>query len=246
MASEHTVKSFDDELSRLDNLVATMGGLAESQVNDSLNALTNRDVALADKIIAEDKRLDRLEEEINIQSQKLLALRHPVADDLRLVIAGLKVSSDLERIGDYAKNIAKRTKILTDAPRLGTSNSIKRMGGIVESMIRDVLDAYLARDNEKADDVRNRDEEVDALHSSLFRELLTYMMEDPRNISYCTHLLFVAKNIERMGDHVTNIAENVIFMVTGHRPDEARPKDDETPFTVVDGEGGAKSEIGAQ
>lgn len=236
MASEHIVKSFDEELSHLDNLVATMGGLAESQLHDSLAALTVRDVALAEKVVAEDRRIDGIEEEINDQAQKLLALRHPVADDLRLVIAGLKVSSDLERIGDYAKNIAKRTQILTDAPKLGTSNSIKRMGGIVESMIRDVLDAYLARDVDKADDVRNRDEDVDALHSSLFRELLTYMMEDPRNISYCTHLLFVAKNIERMGDHVTNIAENVIFMVSGHRPEDARPKDDETPFTLVDSE----------
>jgi len=236
VASEHIVKSFDEELSHLDNLVATMGGLAESQLHDSLAALTVRDVALAEKVVAEDRRIDGIEEEINDQAQKLLALRHPVADDLRLVIAGLKVSSDLERIGDYAKNIAKRTQILTDAPKLGTSNSIKRMGGIVESMIRDVLDAYLARDVDKADDVRNRDEDVDALHSSLFRELLTYMMEDPRNISYCTHLLFVAKNIERMGDHVTNIAENVIFMVSGHRPEDARPKDDETPFTLVDSE----------
>ncbi len=241
MASEHIVKSFDEELSRLDNLVATMGGLAESQLHDSLAALTVRDVALAEKVVAEDRRIDGMEEEINDQAQKLLALRHPVADDLRLVIAGLKVSSDLERIGDYAKNIAKRTQILTDAPKLGTSNSIKRMGGIVESMIRDVLDAYLARDIDKADDVRNRDEEVDALHSSLFRELLTYMMEDPRNISYCTHLLFVAKNIERMGDHVTNIAENVIFMVSGHRPEDARPKDDETPFTLVDSESAVSS-----
>ena len=241
MASEHIVKSFDEELSRLDNLVATMGGLAESQLHDSLAALIVRDVALAEKVVAEDRRIDGMEEEINDQAQKLLALRHPVADDLRLVIAGLKVSSDLERIGDYAKNIAKRTQILTDAPKLGTSNSIKRMGGIVESMIRDVLDAYLARDIDKADDVRNRDEEVDALHSSLFRELLTYMMEDPRNISYCTHLLFVAKNIERMGDHVTNIAENVIFMVSGHRPEDARPKDDETPFTLVDSESAVSS-----
>ena len=239
MASEHIVRSFDDELSQLDNLVATMGGLAESQLHDALEALTSRDVVLAEKIVADDKQIDRIEEEINVQAQKLLALRHPVADDLRLVIAGLKVSSDLERIGDYSKNIAKRTQILTDAPRLGTSRSIKRMGGIVETMIRDVLDAYLARDMDKADDVRNRDEEVDALHSSLFRELLTYMMEDPRNISYCTHLLFVAKNIERMGDHVTNIAENVIFMVSGHRPGEARPKDDETPFTLVEAEGNA-------
>ena len=236
MASEHIVKSFDDELSQLDNLVATMGGLAESQLHAALDALISRDVVTAEKIVADDKQIDGLEEEINIQAQNLLALRHPVADDLRLVIAGLKVSSDLERIGDYSKNIAKRTQILTGAPRLGTSNSIKRMGGIVETMICDVLDAYLARDMDKADDVRNRDEEVDALHSSLFRELLTYMMEDPRNISYCTHLLFVAKNIERMGDHVTNIAENVIFMVSGHRPSEARPKDDETPFTLVDSE----------
>jgi len=236
VASEHIVKSFDDELSQLDNLVATMGGLAESQLHAALDALISRDVVTAEKIVADDKQIDGLEEEINIQAQNLLALRHPVADDLRLVIAGLKVSSDLERIGDYSKNIAKRTQILTGAPRLGTSNSIKRMGGIVETMICDVLDAYLARDMDKADDVRNRDEEVDALHSSLFRELLTYMMEDPRNISYCTHLLFVAKNIERMGDHVTNIAENVIFMVSGHRPSEARPKDDETPFTLVDSE----------
>ena len=166
----------------------------------------------------------------------MLALRQPMADDLRVVITALRIASLIERIGDYAKNISKRTVAITQTPPVGPSRTIARMGNVVQGMIKTVLDSYLERDADLAQDVRLRDEEVDALHTSLFRELLTYMMEDPRSISACTHLLFVAKNIERIGDHATNIAENVHFLVHGVMPDDNRPKGDQSSYTVIGGE----------
>lgn len=238
MASEHDhiVKSFDEDLRQLDNYIAEMGGLAEHLFADSIKALTRRDSELAEQVIVSDKRIDDLEADVDTHTIRMLALRQPMADDLRVVITALRIAGLIERIGDYAKNIAKRTVAITQTPPVGPARTITRMGAVVQSMIKTVLDAYLQRDANLADDVRMRDEEVDALHTSLFRELLTYMMEDPRSISACTHLLFVAKNIERIGDHATNIAENVHFLVHGAMPEDVRPKGDDSSYTVVGGD----------
>jgi len=233
MASEHIVASFDDDLKRLDNIIAEMGGLAESQLANAIDAMVQRDSDLAQTVIESDKRIDALERQADDLAIRMLALRQPMANDLRIVITALKTSSIIERIGDYAKNIAKRSVALSQTPPMGPTKTIARMGGQVQTMIKNVLDAYVARDAEKAEHVRASDNEVDLLHTSLFREILTYMMEDPRNISSCTHLLFVAKNIERIGDHATNIAENVYFLVHGSLPLEKRLKDDESSYTVV-------------
>ncbi len=225
---EHTVKSYDSELTHLDNAIARMGGLSESLLGRSSEALVKRDTALAADVIHDDVKVDELEMEINTEATRILALRQPVADDLRAVIAAHKTSSDLERIGDLSKNIAKRTITLSNATPIGAVHTIARMASLVQSMIHNVLDAYIERDERKAMDIREQDEVVDQLHTSLFRELLTYMMEDPRNITPCMHLHFIAKNVERMGDHVTSIAEQVVYLVTGVAPADARPKADET------------------
>jgi len=234
MSNDHIVSSFKADLGRLDNMIAEMGGLAESQFSRSIEALCKRDLEAAERIIPADKKIDALEEEIYEFTVKLLALRQPVADDLRIIISAIKISSVIERIGDYAKNISKRTIVLKEGPSLtGALNTVSRMGDLVQIMIKQALDAYIERDAEKAGDVRARDREVDLLHTSLFRELLTYMMEDPRHITPCTHLLFVAKNIERIGDHTTGIAEQVHFMVHGEMPADERPKGDHSSTTIV-------------
>lgn len=227
MDSEHIVKSFDDDLGRLGAIIAEMGGLVESQLSKVMTALVTRDVKLAQQVIDDDKRIDALESEIDHLTITVLALRQPLADDLRAVIVVLKMAANLERIGDYAKNIAKRIFILSEMDEVGnTAESVQRMAVLVQVMIKNVLDAYGALDIAKADDVRLRDEEVDRIHTSLFRELLTYMMEDPHCITACTHLMFVSKNIERIGDHVTSIAEYVHFLVSGEMPEDERPKCD--------------------
>ena len=232
---EHIVKSFDDELNWLDNAIAEMGGLAEAQLAAAIDALVRRDAEKAAEIIEWDKRIDKLEEDINNFTVRMLALRQPRASDLRITVAALKSAGDLERIGDYAKNMAKRTITISKTePVGGAANSIARMASMVQSMIKNVLDAYVSRDWERAADVRLRDEDVDHSHTSLFRELLTYMMEDPRNITACTHLLFIAKNVERIGDHTTNIAEHIHFMVRGGEPENARINDDLSSYTVVE------------
>ena len=237
MESGHIVKSFDNDLGQIESLLLEMGGLVESQISEAVRALTDRDVELGEKIRANDKRVDDLEVQINELTIKTLALRQPMAEDLRAVVTALKVAANLERIGDYAKNIAKRTSVLAQSPHIGSySTTIKRMSKLVQDMVRDVLDAYVARDSETAEDLRLRDEEVDQLHTTLFRELLTYMMEDPRNITPCLHLLFIAKNIERMGDHTTGIAEQVYYLVTGTQLDEDRPKGDMTSFMSAEPE----------
>ncbi|MCW8835123.1 MAG: phosphate signaling complex protein PhoU [Rhodospirillales bacterium] len=233
MAAEHIVRSFDEELRELDKAIAAMGGMAEAQLVAAINVMMKRDTEGAAKVVAGDAPIDAMEDEINHRAMRLLALRQPMALDLRIVLAALKIAGELERIGDYAKNIAKRTSTLAQSPEISATRTIGRMGDIVQGMIADVLDAFAHRDPDKAEDVRLRDEEVDALHTSLFRELLTYMMEDPRNITPCTHLLFVAKNVERIGDHATNIAENIAFMVKGETPTDERPKDDRASTTVV-------------
>jgi phosphate transport system protein len=234
MTGDHIVKSYDEELKRLDNMVAEMGGLAEAQLAEATDALVRRDRSMAGRVVARDARIDALEKQINEHALRLLALRQPMAEDLRTVIAALKTSCDLERIGDYIRNMANRTIALTQTPPVGeAAHTISRMGAIVQGMIKNVLDAYVARDARLADDVRARDREVDHIHTSLFRELLTYMMEDPRTITTCAHLLFIAKNIERIGDHATDIAEHVHMMVHGQQPEPGRPKGDRTSLTVV-------------
>ena len=235
MDSEHIVKSYDDELSLLDNLIAEMGGLCEVQLAQAVEAMLKRDVDLASSVIDNDKIIDDLERQVDSQAINLVALRQPMAEDLRMIIATLKIATNLERVGDYAKNIAKRSVTLSQSTHVGsTANTIARMSGLVQNMIKNVLDAYLARDAERADDIRLRDQEVDQIHSSLFRELLTYMMEDPRKITSCTHQLFIAKNVERIGDHITGIAEQVVFVVRGEAPSADRPKSDSASFTVVE------------
>lgn len=235
MDNEHIVHSYDAELNQLQNMIAEMGGLAEMQLARAIAALVKYDADAANDIVEKDRRIDALEDDIDELAVRLIAKRQPMAGDLRTIITGLKVSANLERIGDYAKNIAKRTVTISSATGLrGPITTIARMAVLVQGMIKNVLDAYIAHDADKADDVRARDQEVDQIHSGLFRELLTYMMEDPRNITPCTHLLFIAKNIERVGDHVTSVAEQVHYMVHGELPLGERPKQDLSSFTLVE------------
>lgn len=233
MTSEHIVKSFDEQLNRLEHTIAEMGGLAETQLADAVEALLRRDSDKAAQVAAADARIDEMETEVDHLAVSLLALRQPMASDLRAIVCALKTSAVIERIGDYAKNVAKRTAALAELPPVPPAFPVARLGRVAQEMIKDVLDAYANRDVEKAEMVRERDRELDTLYTSIFRELLTYMMEDPRNITACTHLLFVAKNIERIGDHTTNIAENVHFLVKGRSPLVERQKEDASSFTVV-------------
>lgn len=233
MASDHIVKSFDEQLKRLENLIAEMGGLAEVQLADAIEAMGKRDLERAEKITAADQRIDDLEVLVDQEAIALLALRQPMAKDLREIVGALKAAGMLERIGDYAKNVAKRTAVLVEMAPVPSAQTVVRLGGLAQEMIKDVLDAYIARDADKAELVRQRDKELDALHTSIFRELLTYMMEDPRSITACTHLLFIAKNIERIGDHATNIAEVIQFLVHGRVPADQRVKEDVASFTLV-------------
>lgn len=235
MEREHIVRSFDEDLRHIESLIIEMGGIVEKQIADAAMALTRRDTELAGAVIASDKRVDALEAEVDMTAVRILAQRQPMAHDLRAVVVAPKIASNMERIGDYAKNIAKRTGVLARTQPVGSSSAtIKRMCGLVQDMVKDVLDAYVARDQKAADDVRLRDEAVDQMHNSLFRELLTYMMEDPRAITPCMHLLFIAKNVERMGDHTTSIAEKVYYMVSGKIFDEERPKGDTTSTIVIE------------
>lgn len=230
----HIVKSFDDDLNNIQGMVAQMGGIVETQISDSVIALLRHDLLLAQKVLDTDKKIDDLEMEVDDAVVRILALRQPQAQDLRSVVAVLKVASSLERIGDYAKNIAKRSTAVENFNSFGSADSVLRsMGRIVQEMLKDVLDSYATRDITLADQVRARDKDVDHLHNTLFRELLTYMMEDPRHITSCMHLLFVAKNLERMGDHTTTIAEQVHFLISGSRPEDERPKQDMTSVTTL-------------
>ena len=233
-SKDHIVKSFDDEIERLDTALIQMGGLAEAQLSDAITAFTKRDGDLAERVVLGDARIDAKYAEIEAQVVRLLALRQPVASDLRRVVAALRVSGDLERIGDYAANVAKRTLALTQMPAVRPASGIPRMGRLVQQIIKEVLDAWSDNDAERAHLAWARDEEVDELYNSLFRELLTYMMEDPRNISACTHILFMAKNIERIGDHATNIAETLYYVVNGTPLREVRSKADQTSYAVID------------
>ncbi|HDR28986.1 phosphate signaling complex protein PhoU [Rhodovulum sp.] len=229
MNDRHIVKSYDRDLEAIQALIMKMGGLVEAAILEAAQSLENRDEELAERVRANDRAVDDLELRVNEEAARLLALRQPSAGDLRTVLSVMKIGANLERIGDYAKNMAKRTGVLVQmSPIEGSAGAIRRMAMAVQGMLKDALDAYIQRDGELAQDVRLRDMEVDQMYNALFREFLTFMMEDPRNITACMHLHFIAKNIERMGDHVTSIAEQVIYLVTGELPEDERPKADRT------------------
>ena len=221
----HTVKAYGDELNQLTAEVARMGGLAEAQVADAVESVARRDVALARAVVERDARLDAMHRDIEKRAIRLIALRQPVASDLRRTLSAMKLAVDLERTGDLAKNIGKRALILADGePLQPLTRSIERMGKLVSTRLRDVLDAYTAAEVDRALAVWSTDDEVDEHYNALFRELLTYMMGDPRTISACTHLLFMAKNLERIGDHATNIAETIHYEITGDEMIGERPR----------------------
>ncbi|MET0529986.1 MAG: phosphate signaling complex protein PhoU [Microvirga sp.] len=235
--SEHIVSSYDAELQDLRRAISEMGGITEKMLVDAINALVRRDTPLAQSVIAADTRLDLLQRAAEEQAILMIARRQPMAIDLRETISAIRVSGDMERVGDLAKNIAKRA--LAIAGQFQPQKivvGVQHMGDLVLGQLKDVLDAYAQQDEAKALDVWRRDGAIDALYTSLFRELLTYMMEDPRNISFCTHLLFCAKNIERIGDHTTNIAETIHYLVTGETLTAERPKDDRSNFATVEAE----------
>ena len=231
--SEHTVKSFGEQLEALSALVAQMGGLAEAQFASAIEAIARRDSVAAERAVGGDKRIDEIQQEIEERALKLLALRQPMAVDLRETLAAIKTAAELERIGDLAKNIAKRALVLNREPPIRLTQSLARMGRAAQGQLKQVLDSFSNRNADDAESVWRRDGEIDDIDNSLFRELLTYMMEDPRTIGLCTHLLFVAKNIERSGDHCTNIAEVVYHMVRAGHLNAARPKADVTSETAV-------------
>ena len=227
MNDNHIVSSFDRELEQIQAHIMKMGGLVEEAILDASKSLKNRDEELAEQVRNADKAIDALEELINDECIKLIALRSPAAVDLRVALSVMKISGNLERIGDYAKNMAKRTSVLVHmTPVEGARGALRRMAREVQLMLKDALDAYIQRDVELAHDILARDHDIDQMYNALFREFLTFMMEDPRYITPCMHLHFIAKNTERMGDHVTSIAEQVIYLVTGSMPDDIRPKDD--------------------
>ncbi|WP_396279826.1 phosphate signaling complex protein PhoU [Histidinibacterium aquaticum] len=228
---EHIVSAYDRDLEAIQALVMRMGGLVEAAILDSARALETRDVELAEKVRAGDRTVDELEVQINEECARTIAIRGPVSQDLRVLLTVFRLSGSLERVGDYAKNMAKRTSVLVEMrPLPGADSALRRMAREVQLMLKDTLDAYVRRDAELAEDVRQRDHDVDQMYNAIFREFLTFMMEDPRNITGCMHLHFIAKNIERMGDLVTNMAEQVIYLVTAKMPDDSRPKGDETPY----------------
>jgi phosphate transport system protein len=221
---EHTVKTFDRELDALERRIVEMGGIAGKMVIDAMDALANADIMLAHKVVAADLRLDALQREIENMAVTTIARRQPVAADLRELIGTIRIAGDLERVGDLAKNIAKRSvKVRSQAPIPPAIIGLKHMKEVATELLKDVLDAYAQRDEERAREVWVRDVDLDELEDSVFRDLLTYMMEDPRNISFCAHLLFSSKNIERIGDHATNIAETVIYLVSGRSMPSERP-----------------------
>lgn len=216
VTSEHIVSAFDAELTGLTSKISEMGGMAERLVAESVQALASRDVEAARRIVAMDKQIDNLQREIDESAILTIAKRQPMAQDLRTIISAIRISNDLERVGDLAKNIARRVIAIDGLPLKGRLvKGIERIADLSLIQLKNVLDAFATQDVDTAEAVWHRDDQIDDLYTSLFRELLTYMMEDPRNITFCTHLLFCAKNIERIGDHATNIAETVIYQATG-------------------------------
>ena len=234
MTEHHTVKAFDNDLQDLARMVAEMGGLAEKQVADAVDALARRDTTLAQRVTAADVHIDALQHEIEEKAVLTIARRQPMAVDLREIVSALRISNDLERIGDLAKNIAKRVIALNaEFPPPKLIRGVEHMTDLLLGQLKAVLNAYARRSVSEAMAVWRGDEEIDAVCTSVFRELLTYMMEDPRNITFCIHLLFCAKNIERMGDHATNIAETVHYMIEGKPITDQRPKGDTTSFAAL-------------
>jgi phosphate transport system protein len=215
---EHTVKAFDEDITRLRGLIAEMGGLAELAIEEAMQALVSGDEVLGDEVVARDRKLDTLESEVDAMAVRTLALRAPMADDLREIVAALKIGGILERVGDYAKNIAKRVARIEGRSRFEPLTLIPAMGELAAEMIHDVLTAYAARDPELAREVIERDAKVDAFYDSIFRNLVSFMVENPATISSAAHLLFIARNLERIGDHATNIAEMVHYSAVGTYP----------------------------
>ena len=234
MQSVHIVSAYDEELKFLAKRIAAMGGHAERMVEQAVAALVNADQDLAQKVIRDDIVLDEGQREIDDKAILIIARRQPMATDLREIVGAIRISADLERVGDLGKNVAKRVMSVTDG-REATSlyRGLEALANLALIQLKDVLDVYASRSVDKIGIVRDRDEQIDAMYTSLFRELLTYMMEDPRNITSCTHLLFCAKNIERIGDHATNIAETIYYIVTGDQMPADRPKEDKTDRVVV-------------
>jgi phosphate transport system protein len=238
MGTTHIHSAFDEELKFLTRRIAEMGGIAEQMVADAVRALTNSDSDLAQTVITQDLLLDEAEREIDDKAILIIAKRQPVASDLREIIGNIRIASDLERVGDLGKSTAKRVIAVQSytVPR-ALSRGIEHLSELVLFQLKEVLDVYSTRSAEKAEAIRARDEEIDLMYTSLFREMLTYMMEDPRNITPCSHLLFCAKNLERIGDHATNIAESIYYIKTGRQPEGERPKVDYASIAAGDGEG---------
>jgi phosphate transport system protein len=236
--SEHIVKSYDNELKRLAALITSMGGMVESQVAFACQGILDRDGEAARRAVAADPQVDALEREVEQFVIRLLALRQPMAQDLRLIFASLKMTGDLERIGDYAANVAKRSLVLQQFTMPYTLSGLAHMSRLVQENLKLIIDAIGESDSDKALQVWRSDAAIDEIYDALFRELITYMMEDPRNITPCTHLLFIAKNLERIGDHATNIAELVYYADKGEPLSDARPKGDTSSSAVVRGKGG--------
>ncbi len=229
----HIASAFDRDLAQIQSLIMKMGGLVEDQILSAARGLDERDEELALTVRNRDEVIDALEDQVNIEAARVIALRAPAAKDLRVVLSVIKISGNLERIGDYAKNMGKRTSVLLEHQPVGsTAGALRRIAKAVDLMLKDALDAYIQQDADLAEAVRQRDHEIDQMYNALFREFITHMMEDPRNITSCMHLHFIAKNIERMGDHVTAIAEQVIYLVTGEAPDDDRYKGDKTSIVA--------------
>lgn len=234
MVDTHIVSSFNNDLNQIDSLVLEMGGLVEQQLRNSTRALQKEDRDLAKEVLRGDSRINALESQLNDTAIRVLALRQPVALDLRTVVMSLKIARHLERIGDYIKNTARRTNTIAKAGAFtGSLDTLGRMSELVQTMTRDALNAYGTRDADAAQTVRERDKHVDQLNNSLFRELLTHMMEDPQNIGGAMHLIFIAKNIERMGDHVADIAKETIYLINGEWPEGKREKEDKTSKMIL-------------
>ncbi len=236
MQDKHISSAFDRDLETLQALIMKMGGLVEASIQQGVRAFLDRDEELAERVRKNDRQIDILEEEVNQEAARIIAIRNPMATDLRTVLSVMKISGNLERCGDYTKNLAKRTTVLaTLQPVSDAAPAIRRMARDVEMMLNNALDAFVKRDAELALQVIEADEDVDQMYNAVFRELLTHMMEDPRNITAGMHLHFIAKNMERMGDHVTSISEQVVYMVTGQPPEDRRQKSDETSLMNADG-----------
>jgi phosphate transport system protein len=235
MLAQHTVRSYDDELKFLARKIAEMGGHAERMVDQSIKALVKGDNALAKQVVLDDQFMDDAQREIDEKAIMIIAKRQPMASDLREIIGAIRISADLERVGDMGKNIAKRNSAVSETSHpLRVFRGLENLAQLAMVQLNDVLDIYASRSVELLERTRSRDEEIDAMYTSLFRELLTYMMEDPRNISSCTHLLFCAKNIERIGDHATNIAETIYYITTGQHMSLDRPKEDKSHRVVLE------------